>query len=255
MLDVKDLVEQYIDFLKTNITYKQVEKGFEITTPFLDEKNDWIQIYISEVNNNEIVLSDAGECLAYWEELGITINKARREQIISSLRPFGVNLNLNNEICTQCTIKDFAKKKHSLLQAIIKVYDMSSMIQTRNIVDFSKDVADYFNKNQIYYMEGISILGKTGFVHTYDFSIQRDRNFNERFCKAINKLTKTNVISTIFGWQETKEQRKGNSDLIVFTNEQTKDIDTLTNGFNEYNIVTIPKKDFGSETCNKYFIA
>lgn len=49
MLDVKDLVEQYIDFLKTNITYKQVEKGFEITTPFLDEKNDWIQIYISEV--------------------------------------------------------------------------------------------------------------------------------------------------------------------------------------------------------------
>lgn len=254
MLDVKSLVDEYIDFLKHNITYKQVERGYEITTPFLDEKNDWIQLYISEVNGEEIILSDGGACLSYWEDLGINLTPKRSEQLHNILKTFGVNLSYDNCLTTRCTVKDFAKKKHALLQAIIKVNDLSTTAQTRTTIDFSKDVSDYFDKNEIYYMENISIIGKTGFVHTYDFSLSRTKAFNERFCKTLNKLNRANVVNTLFGWQETREQRKGSCDLIVFANETAKSSDTFIRGLSEYGIDTIPKSEIGKEMCNKHFL-
>ena len=107
MLDIKSLVDEYIDFLKHNITYKQVERGYEITTPFLDEKNDWIQLYISEVKGEEIILSDGGACLSYWEDLGINLTPKRSEQLSNILRTFGVNLSYDNCLTTHCTVKDF----------------------------------------------------------------------------------------------------------------------------------------------------
>ena len=254
MLDIKSLVEEYIDFLKKNITYKQIERGYEITTPFLDEKNDWIQLYISEIEGTDILLSDGGACLSYWEDLGINLTPKRSEQLSNILRNFGVSLSHDNNLTIHCTIKDFAKKKHSLLQAIIKVYDLSSSVQTRTVIDFSNEIADYFNKNKIYYMENISIVGKTGFVHTYDFSLARDESFNERFCKTINKLNRINVVNTLFGWQETQEQCSGPSDLIVFTNETVNSSNPYLKGLAEYGIDTIAKEEIGAESCNKHFL-
>ena len=254
MLDIKSLVDEYIDFLKQNITYKQVERGYEITTPFLDEKNDWIQLYISEINGEELILSDDGACLSYWEDLGISLTPKRNEQLNNILRTFGVSLSHDNCLTTRCTVKDFAKKKHALLQAIIKVYDLSASAQTRTTIDFSKDVSDYFDKNEIYYMENISIIGKTGFVHTYDFSLSRTKSFNERFCKTLNRINRVNVVNTLFGWQETHEQRKGACDLIVFVNDAVKSSDTFIRGLSEYGIDTIPRSEIGKEMCNKHFL-
>ena len=254
MIDIKSLVDEYIDFLKKNITYKQIERGYEITTPFLDEKNDWIQLYVRDIDGQDILLSDGGACLSYLEDLGINLTPKRSEQLSNILRNFGVSLTHDNCLTIHCTVQNFAKKKHSILQAIIKVYDLSLSAQTRTIVDFSSEIVDYFNKNNIYFMQDISIVGKTGFVHTYDFSLARDQLFNERFCKTLNKLNRTNVVNTIFGWQETKEQRRGPSDLIVFTNELTNSSESYVKGLMEYGIDIIEKKEIGKPSCNKHFL-
>lgn len=80
------------------------------------------------------------------------------------------------------------------------------------------------------------------------------KHTNERFCKTLNKLNRANVVNTLFGWQETREQRKGSCDLIVFTNEVVKSSDTYIRGLGEYGIDTIPKSEIGKEACNKHFL-
>ena len=174
-MDIKQLINEYIDFIKKGITYREIEKGYEITTPFLDEKNDCIQIYIEDINGESIILSDEGNTIADLEDAGLKLNENRKQLLYSIVRAYGVEVGINYSLTIKATIKDFPQKKHSLLQAILKVTDMIYTTQSRVASMFVDDIANFFDSNEIYSMPNMSVRGKTGFVHTYDFVLSKDK--------------------------------------------------------------------------------
>ncbi|MFN7311201.1 MAG: DUF1828 domain-containing protein, partial [Vampirovibrionales bacterium] len=64
MTNLEDLKKVYIDFLKDHTTLKQIDHFIEITTPFLDRHNDYIQIYAESLSDKAFRLSDAGETIS-----------------------------------------------------------------------------------------------------------------------------------------------------------------------------------------------
>lgn len=47
--EVKDLTNQYIQWLKGKTTFREIgQKWIEITTPYLDRHNDYIQIFVQK---------------------------------------------------------------------------------------------------------------------------------------------------------------------------------------------------------------
>lgn len=87
----------------------------------------------------------------------------------------------------------------------------------------------------------MSVVGRTGFVHNYDFHIQRTRTRNERFVKLINNPSQTQISAAIFGWGETKEQRQQPAELFAFLNDDKKISSSLTEGLVEYGIEPVLK--------------
>ena len=243
MLEIKKLISEYVSFLKSNIYLKEIESGYEITTPFLDDKNDCIQIYVEEIIDGKILLSDGGEIVSNLEDYGVKLTPQRLNMIAVIVRGFGVSLSDDHQLKITTTQANFPKAKHSLLQAMLKVEDMSFTAQSKTMSLFSESVEKFLRENKIVCVDNISIIGKAGFAHNYDFIVPPTESAGERFIKAINKPTRSSVIETIFGWNETKEQRKGETKLITFLNDDNKFSSSIMESLLSYDIATFKKSD------------
>jgi len=252
-MDIKSLIDEYINFLKKGISCREIEKGYEITTPFLDDNNDCIQIYVQDIQDDRILLSDGGMTISGLEDRGVKLTNSREELLHSIIRSYGVELRGESNLVINTSIKDFAQKKHALLQAILKIGDICFTAQTRVASIFAEDIAEFFEQNQIFSMKNMSVRGRTGFVQTYDFVLARDLHFPERFCSAINKPTRSTITNAIFGWNDTFPQRDKDSKCLVFMNDENKFSSLLIDALREYNIIPILKSQMRNGDCLSEF--
>ena len=56
ILDPVELKEKYINWLEDEIIVNEIEDCIEITSPFLDRYNDYLQVYAKKENDSEIIL-------------------------------------------------------------------------------------------------------------------------------------------------------------------------------------------------------
>ena len=45
-MDIQKLINDYTQWLKSEITFSKIGEYYEITTPYLDNANDYLQIYV-----------------------------------------------------------------------------------------------------------------------------------------------------------------------------------------------------------------
>ena len=48
ILDIQKLIDEYAVWLKSEITFEKIGEYYEITTPYLDIDNDYLQIYVRQ---------------------------------------------------------------------------------------------------------------------------------------------------------------------------------------------------------------
>ena len=95
----------------------------EITTPYLDRHNDYIQIYAAK-QNGEFVLHDDGYTLSDLEFSGCKVELPRRKELLAiTLNGFGVEF-FDGLLKVRARSDNFPQRKHALVQAILAVNDM-----------------------------------------------------------------------------------------------------------------------------------
>lgn len=58
MEEIKSLIFQYTEWLRSKTALRQVDDWVEITTPYLDRHNDYLQIYAQKQNGSYILTDD-----------------------------------------------------------------------------------------------------------------------------------------------------------------------------------------------------
>jgi hypothetical protein len=233
-MDINKYINDYVDWLKNEITFTKIGEYYEITTPYLDSNNDYIQIYVKQ-ENQTIFFSDDSYTLNTLKSNGLQLTKARKQQLDNILMQFGVEIK-GSELISKSGSNEFPVKKHMFIQAILHVSDMYLTSRTKAVSYFIDDIQSYFADNDIYYTDNAKFTGKSGFTHNYDFVFQRTKNKPERLCLAINNPTKQNMGNTIFAWNDTKLTRKKDSSLIVILNDNNPIPDGVLDGFSAYDI-------------------
>ena len=115
----KNLVNAYIEWLRQNISIKEINSMHEITTPFLDNHNDHIQIYIKK-SDSGLILTDNGQTITNLRLSGFEFTPEKKQILNSTLKSFGVQL-IDEELIAKATPEDFPQKKHNLIQAILYI--------------------------------------------------------------------------------------------------------------------------------------
>ena len=242
-MDIEKMINEYITWLKSEISISKVGEYYEITSPFLDRNNDYMQVYIKQ-NNENFVLTDDGYTIGNLKSEGISFTPARSKLLSAIIKRYGVKSN-GSELSINTTFDNFPHRKHMLLQAMLSVDDMFMTAQSRIASFFLEDVERYFAEHEIYTAENVQFTGISGFTHTYDYLLPRSRTKPERLCRALNRPTKSNVTNVLFGWEDTKSTRKSDSTLLVIVNDEKNIAQGVLESLENYkaNIVMWSKRE------------
>ena len=236
-MDIEHYINGYIHWLKNEITFSKVGEYYEISSPFLDEKNDYLQFYVKQ-SGDDILFTDDGYTLNELQSIGISITGNRKKQLNMILNQYGAKLT-DKEITLIASAKDFPQKKHMYIQCLLKVHDLYLTSRVKTNSYFLNDIQNFFLKNEIYCFPNFQLIGKSGFSHNYDFAIQQSKKKPERLCLAINTPNKTAFTNTIFAWEDTRPVRHTNAQLVVILNDANKITRGIEEAFSNYEITTI----------------
>lgn len=211
------LVETYLAWLKDTTTLRQVDDWIEITTPYLDRHNDYLQIYIRRQSDN-YTLTDDGYILGDLERSGCNLDTPKRNALLTmTLNGFGVQLN-DDALTVHATKDNFAQKKHNLIQAMLAVNDLFYLAMPTVASVFFEDVEAWLDIHDIRYTPKAKFTGRSGLDHLFDFVIPKSRSQPERILQAVNRPARDTAQTVVFSWIDTKEVRSPDSKAYAILN-------------------------------------
>ncbi len=126
MITQNVFIDKQTDWIKnnSNLKFANNSKVLEITTPFLDRHNDYIQLYIIS-KKKEIIISDDGFTYADLIMSGIVINSLDTKQNLGNiLQNYGVGVGKNNELFITTKYNNLIENEHKLIQSIVAINNL-----------------------------------------------------------------------------------------------------------------------------------
>ena len=231
-----DIVDEYVNWLKKNIKTRHIDGVVELSTPFLDNRNDHIQIYISR-DEQGLIVSDDGDTIRELRSSGIELKGKIREKIIRTiLSGLGVEIR-DDELFAKADPQSLPQKVHDVIQASISIGDMHVLARPVTASLFKEDVELFLTENNVRFVPYVKLLGKSGIDQYFDFVIPQSRDKLERVVQAISRPTVQNAKMFIMSWFDTYGQTGRKSKGYAFLNDRDYEVKTeITNAFLKYEI-------------------
>ncbi len=239
-VEAENLIDRYVAWLREKTTLRAVNDDWvEITTPYLDRHNDYIQIYMHE-KDGKIILSDDGYTIDDLAQSGCSLDSPKRQQLLKqTLAGFGIQQQ-GNQLVARASRHEFPMRKHDLLQAMLAVNDLFCLAVPMVTSLFFEDVVAWMDSSDIRYVSGAKFTGKSGFDHHFDFVIPKSRSRSERFVETINAPSRSKAESLAFKWEDTKESRPSKSEVYAIINDQdTAVAESVLEAMRRYEIIPV----------------
>ena len=216
--DIQRLMNAYHAWLKDKTVLRQIDQWVEITTPYLDRHNDYIQIYATQANGG-FMLTDDGYTIDDLEQSGCMLESRKRQDLLKmTLNGFGVQIE-GKALQVHASPDNFALRKHNLVQAMLAVNDMFFLAVPLVASLFYEDVVAWLDVHDIRYTPKVKFTGNAGYDHLFDFVIPKSRQQPERILQAINRPNKQTAEAVMFSWIDTKEVRSPDSRAYALLND------------------------------------
>lgn len=245
IVEVQSLLDQYWTWLKDQASLRQLEQWVEITTPYLDRHNDFLQIYAKR-DDGVFVLTDDGYTVTDLEQSGCTVDSPRRKALLTTtLNGFGVRMNETSKALEVRTSEaNFALRKHSLVQAMLAVNDLFYLASPTVANLFYEDVVAWLDECDIRYTPNVRFSGRSGYDHKFDFVIPKSRRQPERVVRAINRPSRETAQAMTFAWLDTREVRSPETRAYAMVNDSDGPISqSILDAMHSYDVQPIPWSD------------
>lgn len=241
---IGDLKSLYDRWNSTQLKFEDFNDFIEITTPFVDMHNDFIQLFFSKEKDGKFRITDDGHIVSELSMLGIDINtsKKRKQFFNTTLKIFGISYdNHSDELFVLFdAIEDYPKRQHNLLQCITRVSDM--LLTAKNTVAsiFSEEISNFFEDQDVFFSPDLGFIGKSGNQQTFDFVIPHTKIKKEKLIKAVNTPSSDNYTVTLFSFIDVQDVRK-DSEFIVIANDTNIPIaEKFSNSLRNYDVEVLP---------------
>jgi len=236
--EVQGLTEKYIQWIKDNMTFNQVEEWVEVTTNYLDMHNDSIQIYIKK-EDDHYLMTDDGFVKSELFLSGLNFQSDKQKQLFDSvMKSFGI-YEENDALYKKSKEIDFPFKFHVFVQGLLSLLDLFYIAKPQTKSMFYEEILNWFSEINIPYTERIKIEGKSGFDHTIDFVFPKTREKKERLAKIIGSLKGNNFKSLLFMYEDIKAVRKSFEPILFINDQDDKDLSKEIKACQEYNILPV----------------
>jgi hypothetical protein len=238
--EVRMLLDKYAQWVRDKTVLREVgDEYLEITTPYLDRHNDYIQIYVRR-DNGGFELTDGGDIIEDLRSSGCDLEtKKRKDLLTAALAGFGVQRE-GDQLIVKANVNTFALRKHNLVQAMLAVNDLFYLAVPVVASLFLEDVAAWLELHDIRFTPRVKFTGKTGYDHHFDFVVPASRRAPERLLRAVSRPSRDIAEAMAFAWIDTKEVRSPNSKFYAFLNDEERlPSTTVLDALRNYEIVPV----------------
>ena len=222
--EIQILIDNYYAWLKDKTVLHQIDQWVEITTPYLDRHNDYLQIYAKD-SNGGFVLTDDGYTIEDLSQSGCNLESPKRQDLLQmTLNGFGVQKD-GRALQVLASADNFAVRKHNLLQAMLAVNDMFYMAAPTVANIFYEDVEAWLDLHDIRHTPKVKFTGQTGYDHLFDFVIPKSRKQSERLIQTVNRPSRSTAQNVVLAWIDTKEVRTPGSRVYALLNDSERKVD------------------------------
>ncbi len=233
--ELNNLVDNYTAWLRQKITLRAIDEWFEITTPFLDRHNDYLQIYAKKASGG-YELTDDAYVIRDLRSSGCDIDSEKRSHLLQEvLNGFNVQRE-GDALVTLASPDNFSIRKHNLIQAMLAVDDLFYLAQPYVTSLFFQDVAKWLDLHDIRYTPNVKFTGKSGYDYKFDFVIPKSRQHSERIISTINHPDKNAALKLFTAWLDTKEARPNDSEAYAFINDLKPPSSSVLQALKKYDI-------------------
>ena len=234
--EIEALVDDYAKWLRDKTVLRQVNDWVEITTPYVDRHNDYLQFYARR-NDGTYVLTDDGYTIEDLRQSGCDLESPKRQALLSmTLNGFGIRRS-NDSLVTHASPENFALRKHNLVQAILAINDLFYLAQPMVRSLFFEDVVAWLELSDIRYTPSVKFTGKSGFDHLFDFVIPKSRYQPERIARAITHPSRDTAQAMVFSWIDTREVRSPDSRAYALLNDSQQHVSSsVLEAFENYEV-------------------
>ena len=217
--DIQRLIYEYHRWLKEKTALREIDSHWvEITSPYLDRHNDYVQIYVKQTQDG-FILTDDGYTINDLEQSGCKLESPRRKNLLKmTLNGFGIRIN-GKSLHVSATPASFALKKHNLVQAILAVNDLFYLTAPTVASLYLEEVVSWFDRHEIRYTPGVKFTGKTGYDYLFDIVIPKSKLQPERIIQAISQPSKNTAQTVVLSWIDTREVRSPDSRAYALLND------------------------------------
>ncbi|MCY4362856.1 MAG: DUF1829 domain-containing protein [Gammaproteobacteria bacterium] len=216
--EIESLLDQYWVWLKDRTSIRQIDDWIEITTPYIDRHNDYMQIYAKKANGG-FMLTDDRYTIEDLEQSGCKLESTKRQNLLKvTLQGFGVQLN-EKALEVRVTAENFALRKHNLVQAMLAVNDLFYLSSPTIASLFYEDVVSWLDLCDIRYTPSVKFTGNSGYDHRFDFVIPKSRQQPERIVRTINRPSRDTAQAMAFSWIDTRAVRAPESRSYAMLND------------------------------------
>lgn len=217
--EIETLLDRYWAWLRDQTSLRAGDDWVEITTPYLDRHNDCLQIYAKKADHG-YVLTDDGYVLDDLVQSGCNVDAPRLRALIdTTLNGFGVRRN-GDALEVEVSPTNFAVRKHNLLQAMLAVEDVHYLASLGGQQPPFRDAVDaWLNESKIRYTPNVSLNGRSGLGHRFEFVIPRSELHPERVVRSFNRPNRAAVSTMVFAWIDTRKARAHDSTAYAILND------------------------------------
>ena len=214
----RQILDEYLDWLREHSEVRSVGDWAEITVPFLDRHNDHLQVYVRR-QNGDVLFTDDGYTVADLEQSGCNLTSPKRRGLLDvTLNGFGVKLD-NDALVVKASAADAARKMHNLVQAMLAVNDLFYLAEPVVTSLFFEDVAHWLTDVGARFAEDVRFTGKSGYDHRFDFLIPRSSLQPERVLRTVNHPTNDAAKALAFACIDTLQARRQDSLAFAILND------------------------------------
>ena len=238
--EIQSLLDQYWAWLRDRTSLREVGDWIEITTPYLDRHNDYLQIYAKR-SNGGFVLTDDGYIVNDLEQSGCRIDGGKRRELLKiTLNGFGVQIS-EKTLEIRASSDNFALRKHNLIQAMLAVNDLFYLASPVVTSLFYEDVVMWLDLSDIRYTPNVKFSGKSGYDHRFEFVIPKSKVQPERVLRTINRPSRDTAQAVAFSWVDTKEVRSPDCRAYALLNDTESPIsENVLAAMRSYDVYPIP---------------
>ncbi len=234
------LIDDYVQWLRDRTALRELEDWVEVTTPYLDRHNDYLQIYVGR-QGDEVILTDDGYILRDLEQSGCALDTDKRRQLLeSTLRGFGI-AERGGALEVRTSEGGFAAKKHDLVQAMLAVNDLFYLAQPVVANLFKEDVISWLDALAVRYTRDVRLAGRSGYDHRFDFLVPKSPVEPERLVQTIANPTRDRAESLAFAWLDTRDTRPVESKVYALLNDESSSAsESVVSALRSYDIEPVP---------------